>query len=92
MRRLSVTSYLLVALCGALSGCEVFYNIGMQDSARKCDDLATPEQRAECKKNYSKSFDDYEKDRRRAVDGEPAKKRDSLCFRKAQTGELVCPN
>ena len=49
MRRLSVTSYLLVALCGALSGCEVFYNIGMQDSARKCDDLATPEHRAECK-------------------------------------------
>ena len=87
---------LLLAFAAALAGCALGYDLAQDRAAAACKQIPLGDERLACEKRSQVSYEQYEKDRQKANPGSvpPADppKENSLCFRRAATGELVCPN
>lgn len=80
-----------------MTGCAPLYT-GYRDQAKKsCDELSSIPERIDCRKNYTMSYDQYEKQRQSLQDDQPQKKtlekeKPNLCFKRTSTGQIECPN
>jgi hypothetical protein len=83
---------LAVVLAAALGGCTAV------DARDQCNQIRGWTEREVCANQVRSQFRDYDQRRQELVDGEAASKehqetRDrGMCFRRAATGELICPN
>ena len=80
----------------SVSGCSVLYEIGQEEAARACKKEVMQADRMACERRFSKTYEQYEKERQAVrnprSDTNTGGAANSLCFRRASTGELVCPN
>lgn len=71
--RVAVLLARLAGLAGiaALTACStpVLYDLVTANVRRDCDASAPPAERAECRRKADMSYDDYERERRRAKEG-----------------------
>lgn len=90
------TTLAAIGLTFPLASCGLLYDVGQQDASRSCEREVTHTEREACRQKYAKTYEQYEADRqatRGAGTGpKDGPKEKSLCFRRASTGELVCPN
>jgi hypothetical protein len=93
MLRSSLTRLTLAALLAA-----ALYGCGAVDARNQCNQARGWAEREVCESQVRSEFRDYEQRRQELVDGEAARKENQetrdrgMCFRRAATGELVCPN
>jgi len=81
----------------ALAGCDVLYNSQRQGSLKSCEKLVNMEEMKACYQQPQPPFEHYEKQREVLQSGQseqtPEKtKPTGNCFKRAATGEIVCPN
>lgn len=78
------------------AGCSLLYDIGQQDASRVCEKALSVIDRNACLKKYAKPYELYEAERLGQTvtkrPGEGSGNDRALCFRRAASGELVCPN
>jgi hypothetical protein len=83
---------------GLLSGCAaVTYDVAQDSAKRACDKHAYLNERDACRKQHEMTYEHYEQQRQgiaqHGTEKPVAKKDDgSLCFKRATTGQTVCPN
>jgi len=60
---------LAAASTAALSGCSVFYDIGMGNALQRCETLINIEDRNACRRANSQPYEKYEQDREKLRQG-----------------------
>jgi hypothetical protein len=79
-----------------LGGCaEWVYDMRQASALQSCDKLVLSSEQQDCRKRNGRSYADYEKVRDQQGRRDPAggaAKADALCFKRASSGETVCPN
>ena len=81
----------------ALTACSVLYDSQQMGARKSCEKLLNMEEMKACYQQPQPRFDQYEKQREVLQSGQseqlPAKqKTPKNCFKRAATGEMVCPN
>jgi len=91
--------FIIIALSSlALAGCSGLYDSQRMSSLKSCEKLVNMEEMKACYQQPQPPFDQYEKQREVLQSGQseqqsPAKQKPAgNCFKRAATGEVVCPN
>jgi type II secretory pathway component PulJ len=92
------TTVIAIALASlALAACSVMYDSQQMSSLKSCEKLQNMAEMKDCYQQRQPAFDQYEKQREVLQSGQSEQssekqKTPGNCFKRAATGELVCPN
>ena len=93
-----LAAIITAAAISVLAGCAaVTYDVAQDAAIKACDQRPTVNDRDDCRKQHQTSYEQYERQRQDVVERgteKPVatKSNTPLCFKRASSGEVVCPN